>query len=79
MTAPLTTGQKSFAPFLSNYLLGAIERRAVCGSQRGDKPYVCSHVAFLDQDDIWYSDHVSVLKKPFLKGEMPDLALSMET
>jgi glycosyltransferase involved in cell wall biosynthesis len=35
----------------------------------------CSHVAFLDQDDIWYSDHIAVLKKPFLKGKMPNLAL----
>jgi glycosyltransferase involved in cell wall biosynthesis len=35
----------------------------------------CTHVAFLDQDDIWYSDHISVLKKPFLKGKMPNLAL----
>ena len=35
----------------------------------------CSHVAFLDQDDIWYSDHIAVLKEPFLKGKMPDLAL----
>jgi glycosyltransferase involved in cell wall biosynthesis len=35
----------------------------------------CTHVAFLDQDDIWYSDHISVLKKPFLKGKIPNLAL----
>ena len=35
----------------------------------------CTHIAFLDQDDIWYSDHISVLKKPFLKGKMPNLAL----
>jgi glycosyltransferase involved in cell wall biosynthesis len=35
----------------------------------------CTHVAFLDQDDIWYHNHISVLKKPFLKGKMPNLAL----
>jgi glycosyltransferase involved in cell wall biosynthesis len=35
----------------------------------------CTHIAFLDQDDIWYSDHVSVLKKPFLKRKTSNLAL----
>ena len=35
----------------------------------------CTHVAFLDQDDIWYSNHVSVLKQPFLKSKLPNLAL----
>ena len=35
----------------------------------------CTHVAFLDQDDIWYDDHIGVLKKPYLKGEMLNLAL----
>jgi glycosyltransferase involved in cell wall biosynthesis len=34
----------------------------------------CTHVAFLDQDDIWYHDHVSTLKKPFLKDNTPNLA-----
>jgi glycosyltransferase involved in cell wall biosynthesis len=28
----------------------------------------CSHIALLDQDDIWYDDHVAILKRPFLKG-----------
>ena len=35
----------------------------------------CTHVAFLDQDDIWYDDHISVLKQPFLKKKLPNLAL----
>jgi glycosyltransferase involved in cell wall biosynthesis len=35
----------------------------------------CTHIAFLDQDDIWYTDHISVLKKPFLRDEMVNLAL----
>ena len=35
----------------------------------------CTHIAFLDQDDIWYNDHISVLKKPFLRDEMVNLAL----
>jgi glycosyltransferase involved in cell wall biosynthesis len=35
----------------------------------------CTHVAFLDQDDVWYDNHLSVLKKPFLKKKMPNLAL----
>lgn len=35
----------------------------------------CTHVAFLDQDDIWYDDHIGALKQPYLKGEMLNLAL----
>jgi glycosyltransferase involved in cell wall biosynthesis len=35
----------------------------------------CTHVAFLDQDDIWYDDHVRTLKKPFLDNNTPNLAL----
>lgn len=35
----------------------------------------CTHVAFLDQDDIWYDDHISVLKQPFLENKLRNLAL----
>lgn len=35
----------------------------------------CSHVAFLDQDDIWCADHLAVLAAPFEAGEVADLAL----
>jgi glycosyltransferase involved in cell wall biosynthesis len=28
----------------------------------------CSHIALLDQDDIWYEDHLVILKRPFLKS-----------
>ena len=35
----------------------------------------CTHVAFLDQDDIWYDNHISILKKPFLKNNTKNLAL----
>ena len=34
-----------------------------------------SHVAFLDQDDIWYRDHLAILKQPFNDGIERDLAL----
>jgi glycosyltransferase involved in cell wall biosynthesis len=35
----------------------------------------CTHVAFLDQDDIWYNDHISLLKRPFLRAKERNLAL----
>jgi glycosyltransferase involved in cell wall biosynthesis len=35
----------------------------------------CTHVAFLDQDDIWYENHIRILKKPFLKSDTQNLAL----
>jgi glycosyltransferase involved in cell wall biosynthesis len=27
-----------------------------------------THIALLDQDDIWYADHLAILKAPFLEG-----------
>jgi glycosyltransferase involved in cell wall biosynthesis len=35
----------------------------------------CSHVAFLDQDDTWYPQHLEVLAKAFSGGTIPQLAL----
>jgi glycosyltransferase involved in cell wall biosynthesis len=35
----------------------------------------CTHVAFLDQDDIWYENHIRILKKPFLDSDTQNLAL----
>jgi glycosyltransferase involved in cell wall biosynthesis len=35
----------------------------------------CTHVAFLDQDDIWYENHIRILKKPFLESDTQNLAL----
>ncbi|MFS8038520.1 glycosyltransferase family 2 protein [Xanthobacter sp. AM11] len=35
----------------------------------------CSHVAFLDQDDAWYEDHIEVLRRPFLVGTVRNLGL----
>jgi len=36
----------------------------------------CTHVAFLDQDDVWYDNHISLLKKPFVKNKVQNLALA---
>jgi glycosyltransferase involved in cell wall biosynthesis len=36
----------------------------------------CTHIAFLDQDDVWYDDHIGVLKSQFLKVEVHNLALA---
>ena len=35
----------------------------------------CSHIAFLDQDDIWYEEHIDLLKKPYLEGKVKNLAV----
>jgi glycosyltransferase involved in cell wall biosynthesis len=35
----------------------------------------CSHVAFLDQDDICYEDHIERLKAPFAEGKTRNLAV----
>lgn len=35
----------------------------------------CSHIAFLDQDDAWYEDHLEILKKQFHRSSAQRLAL----
>ena len=35
----------------------------------------CSHIAFLDQDDIWYDEHIDLLKKPYLEGQVKTSAV----
>jgi glycosyltransferase involved in cell wall biosynthesis len=35
----------------------------------------CSHTAFLDQDDIWYDDHIDLLRKPFLEDRRQNLGV----
>jgi glycosyltransferase involved in cell wall biosynthesis len=35
----------------------------------------CSHTALLDQDDIWYEDHIDLLRRPFLESEYRNLGL----
>jgi glycosyltransferase involved in cell wall biosynthesis len=42
---------------------------------RGIAEAKSTHIALLDQDDIWYEDHLAVLKRPFLEGERRNLAL----
>lgn len=36
----------------------------------------CTHIAFLDQDDVWYEDHVAILTKPFADPSYRRLAVS---
>lgn len=47
------------------------------GSARNTGIAACSssHIALLDQDDIWYEDHLATLKAPFRKGGMRNLGL----
>jgi glycosyltransferase involved in cell wall biosynthesis len=35
----------------------------------------CSHIAFLDQDDIWHDDHLATLTQPFFESRANDLAI----
>ena len=35
----------------------------------------CSHIALLDQDDIWYEDHLALLSRPFIEGAVRRLGL----
>jgi glycosyltransferase involved in cell wall biosynthesis len=32
----------------------------------------CSHIALLDQDDLWYADHLEQLRRPFEQERRPD-------
>jgi glycosyltransferase involved in cell wall biosynthesis len=34
-----------------------------------------THIALLDQDDVWYDDHLAILKRPFLNGGIRNLGL----
>lgn len=36
----------------------------------------CTHIALLDQDDVWYEDHVAVLRKAFANPQHRRLAVS---
>ena len=42
---------------------------------RGIAEAKSTHIALLDQDDVWYEDHLAVLKRPFLSGEHRNLGL----
>lgn len=35
----------------------------------------CSHIALLDQDDLWYENHLALLQRPFLDGDIRRLGL----
>jgi glycosyltransferase involved in cell wall biosynthesis len=35
----------------------------------------CSHIAFLDQDDTWYDNHLHILKQQFIRPKVRNLAL----
>jgi glycosyltransferase involved in cell wall biosynthesis len=35
----------------------------------------CSHTALLDQDDVWYEDHIDLLRRPFLEGRRQNLGV----
>ena len=42
---------------------------------RGIAEAKSTHIALLDQDDVWYEDHLAVLKRPFTDGDVPNLGL----
>ncbi|MEP9353349.1 glycosyltransferase family A protein [Xanthobacter sp. KR7-65] len=35
----------------------------------------CTHIALLDQDDVWYEEHLEILKAPFREGRIRRLGL----
>jgi glycosyltransferase involved in cell wall biosynthesis len=35
----------------------------------------CSHTALLDQDDVWYEDHIDLLRRPFLESKYQNLGV----
>lgn len=35
----------------------------------------CTHIALLDQDDIWYKDHLALLSRPFIEGAVRRIGL----
>ena len=35
----------------------------------------CEYIAFLDQDDVWYDDHLAILAQPFSDSQIKDLGL----
>lgn len=42
---------------------------------RGIAECKSTHIALLDQDDIWYCDHIEVLKKPFVSQSVANLGV----
>lgn len=46
--------------------IGAARNQAISASSS-------SHIALLDQDDIWYPDHLAILKRPFQRSRRPGL------
>jgi glycosyltransferase involved in cell wall biosynthesis len=48
-------------------LISQSNRGQSAARNRGISETQCTHIALLDQDDIWHPHHVAVLKEPFLK------------
>lgn len=42
---------------------------------RGIAECKSTHIALLDQDDVWYEDHLAILRRPFAQVNGPNLAL----
>lgn len=36
----------------------------------------CTHIALLDQDDLWHEDHIEILRRPFLDDRMDRIAFT---